>query len=139
MKRSRNSNFCQYRFEHSNRQIRLITTAIFLVALMAGLSTGCGGPSYPLRGTVKYDGKAIKDGSILFEPDKESGNEGPSAQTRIHGGKFSIPAGQPVAPGPVIARITDNDNPELKLIAKFEMPASPTTEFVIKAELDESN
>ena len=116
---------------HNPLPLRSIAVAGCLAWL--GLVVGCG-QSYPLEGEVMFDGQPIKNGTIIFRPDETQGNSGPSATTRIVNGRFLVPAGQAVSPGPTVADITDTDRPNLRLVAHFDFPASPTEGFVIEAE-----
>ena len=125
--------------QNNERFVMNTTNALFVVtATLCLLSFGCG-PSYPLSGKVTFDGQPVQKGSILFRPDEQAGNEGPSCTTKIHGGQFIIPAGSQVAPGPTIAEITDEANPDTKLVARFDFPSSPTVDFEIVAQVDESD
>ncbi|MCH2178827.1 MAG: hypothetical protein MK106_08490 [Mariniblastus sp.] len=109
----------------------------FVVALILAVTmmttVGCGEP-YPLRGTVTLDGEPIQRGTIVFRPNADSGNAGPSATTRIIQGEFIVPAGQKFSAGPTLATITDESQPGRDLNASFDFPSEPTTEFLIEAQ-----
>ncbi len=106
----------------------------WLALLMAtGMIAGCR-DEYPLSGRVMVNGEVIQNGTIMFRPDEEAGNSGPSATTRIVDGRFLLPAGQKFTRGPTIAEITDKDRPGVKLIARFNFPDTPTDDFEIQAQ-----
>lgn len=106
---------------------------LMILAITLLTTFGCREP-YPLSGTVEVDGKVVERGSIVFQPDTEAGNSGPSATTRIFQGKFMIPAGQKVPAGPTIATITDDSQSGRKLTFQFQFPATPTENFLIVAQ-----
>lgn len=122
--------------DNANIRYNPICLRIVAVALLVGMAslTGCRDP-YPLEGEVVFEGEVINNGTLLMRPDEDQGNSGPSATTRIVNGRFLVPAGQSVSPGPTVAEITDADRPNLRLIAHFDFPDSPTEGFVIEAEL----
>lgn len=70
-----------------NRFLFLATLAIFPLA-MAGCGLAAGSATYPVSGTVSFDGQAVPDGDIFFVsvpgPGENSG--------KIVGGKFSFRA-----------------------------------------------
>lgn len=63
----------------------------FLCLALNCLFTGCGGtgapPTYPVTGTVTFEGEPIKAGDIQFEPDPKG--EAPDGGSIIDG-KFSL-------------------------------------------------
>lgn len=62
---------------------------IVLLASLCLISIGCGGqPSATANGEVKYAGKLVENGSIVFQAYGESG--GGSAKALITGGKYSL-------------------------------------------------
>jgi hypothetical protein len=54
---------------------------------------GCGGESgpktYPVSGTVAYQGKPLAEGRIVFTPDASQGGTGPTISCDIENGNFS--------------------------------------------------
>ncbi|MDR2440407.1 MAG: hypothetical protein LBE12_13685 [Planctomycetaceae bacterium] len=55
--------------------------------------TGCnfGTRTYPVTGTVNYDGQPLAQGMITLTPDGTSSNTGKSSMAEIKNGSFSIP------------------------------------------------
>ncbi|WP_435020786.1 hypothetical protein TA3x_002020 [Tundrisphaera sp. TA3] len=71
----------------------VMKTCLFAAAL--AVASGCGSGNglhlAKVRGTVTYKGEPIPYGTILFEPDAESGTAGPSAMGSIAGdGSFTL-------------------------------------------------
>ena len=64
----------KYRFEQHmiRRYITLMAPGFFLVAIFASILVGCDSrpATYPVRGTVTYQGKPVPLGSISFVPEK---------------------------------------------------------------------
>lgn len=69
----------------------LMTAFITLTGL-----PGCGGEdgptTYPVSGTVTYQGKPLTKGQIAFRPDTERGGSGPMQAGNIVDGKFTCEA-----------------------------------------------
>lgn len=67
-------------------------------SLMIGLLSGCGTPSYPVRGTVVFpDGKPLPGGTVVFELNKEDIRERLTYASELDAeGKFAtkLPAGK---------------------------------------------
>lgn len=77
---------------------------IFLLALTSGITLlGCSAsdrhPTYPVSGTVTYDGKPIESGTIVFDP---VDGEGPSAMGDIKNGTITAE----VSAGDKIVRVS---------------------------------
>jgi hypothetical protein len=76
---------------------------------------GCGGEPglmrYRAHGTVKYNGKPVPYGRVLFEADPTRGNRGPQGFALIQGGEFdtAVGGGKGTVGGPLIARVTGFD------------------------------
>ena len=85
---------------------------LLLVVGIAGCAVGCqpAGPArFHVSGTVKFDGKPVPAGYIVFEPDAARGNRGPGAGAAIVGGSFATAAGQGIVGGPHVVRIHGTD------------------------------
>lgn len=114
---------------------------------------GCGsGESNALHisGTVEYEKKPLKYGTILFEPDTSKGGRGAPGTAVIKDGKFDTKTdGSPTTGGPQIVTVqgfTGEDLTEYAphgtmiangkpFIKSYELPASGTTE--LNLDLDE--
>ena len=73
----------------------MIRFLIFSLPLAVALffTIGCGpkGPvTYPISGTVLFDGKPVVEGMILFTPASEKGNTGRQSSVVIVDGKFGM-------------------------------------------------
>lgn len=84
------------------------------VALWCGLASlvcgGCGGASegparYQLTGAALFDGQPIPYGSILLEPDRSRGNQGPAGMADIRKGQFQMREGRGHVGGPHLITI----------------------------------
>lgn len=65
---------------------------LFLIVL--GILAGCGGPkTFPVEGTVTFDGKPVPKGMVTFSPDTEKGNDGRPSVTVIENGNYLIKPG----------------------------------------------
>jgi hypothetical protein len=109
----------------------------FPMRLFAGLSivafalSGCGGMGtrYPVEGKVTVDGKPLRDGRLIFVPDKEKGNQlkdGPFGQ--VKDGSYTLTTqGKPGAPAGwynVIVQTQYQDAPAdaIELPRRYEDP-----------------
>jgi hypothetical protein len=85
------------------------------VPVAAGLilAAGCGGPDgpprYDLSGTVKFNGRPVPAGYIVFEPDTSQGNAGPGTQADIRDGHYETPPEQGTIGGPHVITISGFD------------------------------
>jgi len=71
--------------------MRIVLSAMVLLAFIG--TTGCEQGKLSVTGTVKYDGKEVDEGDMIFEPDNKSlAPEG----AKIKGGKYSanLPKGK---------------------------------------------
>lgn len=77
------------------KQKNMHRTALCLVVLyIAFIMPGCGGPkTYPIEGTVTFDGKPVPKGMITFSPDAEKGNDGRPSVATIENGNYQIKPG----------------------------------------------
>lgn len=88
--------------------------AAVALAAVALLSAGCGnsGPSrYRVSGTVTHDGRPVRAGRIVFEPDATRGNSGPQGFAAIADGRYdtSAPHCKGAVGGPTIVTIDSTD------------------------------
>jgi hypothetical protein len=74
---------------------------LFLGACLIAL-VGCGGGPVDVRGKVTYDGKAVENGTISFEPEKQ---DGPTKGQAIAKGEYLLSGPNAVPPGAKIVRI----------------------------------
>lgn len=78
------------------------------------LTCGCGGDPFErsqVTGKVTLDGEPIPYGEVLFSPDTEKGNSGPSVVAPIGpGGIYVTLSDRGAVPGPTIAMIVAFDN-----------------------------
>lgn len=90
-----------------------ITIYLTAVAGCVLLFAGCGGnrgpERYSLTGQVKFEGKPVPHGFIMFTPDKSKGNEGPATGAPIVDGKYTTPRGKGAVGGPHVVKITGYD------------------------------
>jgi len=103
---------------------RFTATAVYVGLLAATALVGCGGSQHSMakvEGEVKFDGKPIEKGNILFLP---SDGKGPTAGGDIANGRFSVL----VAPGP--KRIEVHWPKVVGKRKQFDTPDSPTLDVV---------
>lgn len=74
---------------------------LFCVGCFGGDKSG----TFPVKGTVTYDGKPVPVGFVTFSPDYEKGNSGPGGGAPIKDGKFETELGKGVVGGPYEVRI----------------------------------
>jgi hypothetical protein len=81
------------------------------LAAVAGLAlmlAGCGDGTQRVRvsGQVTFQGKPVKYGNLVFEPDQSRGNRGPQGYARISDGMYDTNnAGTGPCPGPQVVYI----------------------------------
>lgn len=67
----------------------LCTLFVVTTLAAAGCSQNDGPQTYPVSGTVTYEGKPLKEGQIAFIPDTTKVNVGPPYSCKVVDGKFS--------------------------------------------------
>jgi len=104
------------------------TRTCIVLAVVAGFGvvSGCGesGPkSYPISGTVNFDGKPIPYGEVIFTPDAAQKNTGPQGIAKIQDGKYDTrwAGGKGVAGGPTVVRVNGMDRPGGKTLCEYEL------------------
>ena len=112
------------------RQFIFVTVTLLCIAL-ASLS-GCGG-KFPLEGTISVDEQPVNSGQIVFSPDADKGNKGPSATATIVNGQFSLLKGHRATPGPNLALVNDSEN-NLSYKIPVEIPKGGSTELNIQID-----
>ncbi|MDR2117616.1 MAG: hypothetical protein LBP87_14660 [Planctomycetaceae bacterium] len=70
-------------------KIRYAYIPFVLILLLTGCNFGT--KTYPITGTVNYDGQPLAKGMITLTPDGTKGNSGKSSMAEIKNGSFSIP------------------------------------------------
>ncbi len=83
-----------------------------LLALGSCLIGGCGprGPvTFPLTGTVTWNGKPVPAGLLRLVPDAEAGNTGPATVAEITQGRYATPKGKGILGGKYQVFISGND------------------------------
>jgi roadblock/LC7 domain-containing protein len=93
--------------------LRVTTLALGGMLLLGLGMSGCGGDAasgtYQISGTIDYAGTPIPAGSVMFVPDEEQGNKGPSGLATITDGQYTTADGRGVVGGKYILRISGND------------------------------
>lgn len=79
------------------------------------MACGCTGSPrrerYKYEGTVMFSGKPVPLGYVIFSPDAEAGNSGPSSQADIIDGRYSTPSGEGLIGGAYVLSIFGYDRP----------------------------
>ena len=106
-------------------------------------SSGCGPsvpPTYPVSGTITYDGKPVTDGDILFVPLDRS--LGPDAG-KIDGGKYTLQAKAGKCRVEITALDIGPDTPIIQgsPVASNYIPAryNSKTELIVEVSADGNN
>ena len=89
-------------------------TTRLLGAVLAAAAAGCTGPPPAVvTGAVTLDGRAVKSGTVYFDPAK--GNVGPQGVAEVADGRFdtAAPGGKSPGPGPVVVRVDIRGDPDL--------------------------
>ncbi|PQO31244.1 hypothetical protein C5Y96_12940 [Blastopirellula marina] len=83
---------------------------LVLLAVSLGCNSKAGLATYPVSGTVTYQGKPVPDGSITLIPDSRQGNSGAAVSIDIVNGKFdSATADRGHVGGPHMVRVVGLD------------------------------
>lgn len=91
-----------------------ITKNTLLLIAIFGL-IGCGGKQgpdvtrYRVSGSVNFDSKPVPAGMIVFEPDTQKGNKGPTGSAKIVNGKFDTASVTGTVGGPHNIRVEGYD------------------------------
>ena len=105
---------------------------LFTTAPCLALLSGCGGVEGrgTVKGTVRFDGEPIAEGSIQFSP--TGGNKGPAAGATIENGEYFIPAekGPPVGLNRVEIRAVRKTGRKVTPPQTFGGPPQPVDELV---------
>jgi hypothetical protein len=90
---------------------------------------GCGGDGikrHQVSGSVKYEGQAVQDGALVFEPDASIGMVAPTCFARIEGGKFQTALSESPTTGKYKVRVMGYDKSKMRTDAApgeiIEMP-----------------
>lgn len=90
---------------------RMVVCCTLTIGMLIGV--GCGGPTgpetYPLTGTVNFNGKPVPVGTVTLSPDSSKGNEGPGASAGIKDGAFATEDGRGHVGGAYVIRVTGFD------------------------------
>ncbi|HWG42313.1 MAG TPA: hypothetical protein VN688_05955 [Gemmataceae bacterium] len=116
-----------------------------LVLLAAGCSPKSG--RVALKGTITYQGAAIKEGSIQFEPTDAA--QSYSAGAIVKDGDYSIPADKGLLPGKYSVKISapeargadsaPDNSPGAFNLAKERLPAKYNIQTTLTAEITAAN
>lgn len=128
-----------------------ITCFALVVVPLLPVWIGCsprqeGPPRFVIRGRVRFDGKPVPAGRIVFEPDTSAGNKGPGGCGNIVNGRYStysrmgavaghqsvrisgfdgIPAGEFVEGKPLFSEYTTTvELPAKAMTNDFDVPAA---------------
>lgn len=82
----------------SELRLNLFCLGAVLLPVVAGCSDG-GIPRFQVSGTVNYMGKPVPSGKITFQPDRSTGNQGPSSTALITEGRYETPYNKGVVGG----------------------------------------
>ena len=101
---------------------------LILISCVALSAAGCAsqegdsGPRFRVSGDVKYDGKPVPYGEVLFTPDGSKGNNGAQGIATIKNGKYDTRGSR--APGssggPTVVRVTALSDSAGKLLTEHE-------------------
>src|SRR6516162_8272107 len=78
---------------------RMFLVRLLPFALLMILTSGCGGSSASISGTVTYNGEPVGDGSITFIP---VDGKGPAVGSPIEAGRYLV---ESITPGPKLVRV----------------------------------
>src|SRR5262249_10584463 len=95
---------------------------IGLLLAIAGCTGEAGPARYRVSGEVKFDGKPVPSGEVLFTPDAAKGNSGAQGIASIQDGKYDTTGSRApgVAGGPMIVRVTALGDSSGKLLCEYE-------------------
>jgi len=93
-----------------------------LIGVVTGCSGGGGPPRYRVSGEVKFDGKPVPYGEVLFTPDGGKGNSGAQGIATIKDGKYDTAGTRApgVAGGAMVVHVTALSDPDGKLLCEHE-------------------
>lgn len=100
------------------------------------VARGKGPTRYRVSGEVKFDGRPVPYGEILFTPDSGKGNSGPQGIATIQDGRYDTAGSRApgVAGGPTVVRVTALSDPSGKLICEYEfsidLPKADSTQNI---------
>lgn len=87
--------------------------SIFFLCISVGTLVGCGGGggpvTYPVSGTVTYNGKPVPTGSVSIIPNGAQDNKGPQAYASIKDGAFQTDPGKGHGGGAYIVKVIGLD------------------------------
>jgi hypothetical protein len=93
-----------------------------LLVVLVGCSSEAGPTRYRVSGEVKFDGKPVPFGEVLFTPDSAKGNSGAQGIATILDGKYDTAGSRApgVAGGPMVVRVTALSDSNGKLLCEYE-------------------
>jgi hypothetical protein len=102
---------------------------------------GCGGDGitrHEVRGTVSYQGKAVQDGAMVFEPDASIGMVAPTCFVRIENGQYRTAPSESPTTGTYKVRVMGYDNSKMRTdVAPGEIVELPELfpEYELRVEI----
>jgi hypothetical protein len=84
--------------------------SLLVVAVCVAAGCGPAGPvTYPLSGSVTWNGKPVPAGLMRLVPDAEAGNPGPATVAEIKQGRYATPEKKGIAGGKYRVFISGSD------------------------------
>lgn len=104
-----------------------------LAAVLAAVAGCSGPPTAAVRGTVTFDGRPVKSGTVVFDPDPAKGSDAAQGTAEIADGRYdtAAPGGRSPGPGPVVARVSVRGDPAAGVPAALLM----VRDFKVTADL----
>ncbi len=101
---------------------QFFVVACLLGSVLAGCSQGDGQNRFRVSGEVKYGGKPVPYGEVLFTPDGSKKNSGAQGITTIKDGRYDTRGSRApgTAGGPIVVRVTALSDPNGKLLVEYE-------------------
>lgn len=87
----------------------IVAVAVSVILFLSLSGCGSGTKSYPLSGTVTYNGQPVPEGTIRFTPDASKGNQGPQSVAAIVDGRYDM-GNNGVSGGPTLVEINGVHN-----------------------------
>lgn len=101
--------------------LRGLLSGSFLL-IVVGCSSSDTAVRFRVSGEVKYDGKPVPHGEVLFTPDGSKKNEGVQGIATIKAGRFDTKGSRApgVSGGPTVVRVTALSDASGKLLTEHE-------------------
>lgn len=87
----------------------LYTGLVFVIVAVVGCQRSDGPARFDVSGSIRFQGKPVPQGEVIFRPDDTVGNNGPGSFAGITNGRYQTHPGKGVVGGAYVVEIIGFD------------------------------